>query len=132
LSHGTTRVTASSDGAATRSRLVAVEVDGRAYEVNLVGTEPPWAPLARRRRRRSTALHGGGAGVVTSPLQGTVLRVPVAEGDQVTAGKILCVVEAMKMENEIVAHADGVVHELAVSPGEPVAIGQVICRIEDG
>jgi acetyl-CoA/propionyl-CoA carboxylase, biotin carboxylase, biotin carboxyl carrier protein len=120
-----------SDGAATRSRLVAVEIDGRAYEINLVSTEPPWAPLARRRRERSTALHDGAAGVVTSPMQGTVLEVLVAEGSEVNAGQIVCVVEAMKMENEIVAHTDGLVRELAVSPGEPVAIGQVICRIED-
>jgi acetyl-CoA/propionyl-CoA/long-chain acyl-CoA carboxylase, biotin carboxylase, biotin carboxyl carrier protein len=132
LSHRTTRIAAQSDGAATRSRLVAVEVDGRSYAVNLVSTEPPWAALAQRRRQRTTGLHGGGAGVVTSPMQGTVLEVPVAEGDEVRAGQIVCVVEAMKMENEIVAHADGVVRELAVSPGEAVAIGQVICRIEDG
>ncbi len=65
-------------------------------------------------------------------MQGTVLEVLVAEGDEVSAGQILCVVEAMKMENEIVAHTDGVVRQLAASPGEPVAIGQVICRIEDG
>ncbi len=132
LSHMTTRARAGPDGAATRSRLVAVEVDGRAYEVNLVTAEPPWAQLARRRRQRSTGLHGGVAGVVTSPMQGTVLEVLVAEGDEVSAGQILCVVEAMKMENEIVAHTDGVVRQFAASPGEPVAIGQVICRIEDG
>jgi acetyl-CoA/propionyl-CoA carboxylase biotin carboxyl carrier protein len=132
FSHQTTTVAARSDGAATRSRLVAVEVDGRAYEINLVSTEPPWARLARGRRRRATALQGSGGGVVTSPMQGTVLEVLVAEGGEVKAGQIVCVVEAMKMENEIVAHADGVVRELAVSPGEPVAIGMVICRIAEG
>jgi acetyl-CoA/propionyl-CoA carboxylase biotin carboxyl carrier protein len=60
-----------------------------------------------------------------------VLEVDVAEGDQVTAGQIVCVVEAMKMENEIVAHRDGFVRRLAVARGEPIAIGQVICVVED-
>ncbi len=131
LSHMTTSVAARSDGAGTRSRLVSVEVDGRAYEVNLVTAEPAWAELARRRRARSAGLHGSGAGTVVSPMQGTVLEVDVAEGDQVAAGQIVCVVEAMKMENEIVAHRDGFVRKLAVARGEPIAIGQVICVVED-
>ena len=131
LSHMKTNVAARSDGAGTRSRLVSVEVDGRAYEVNLVTAEPAWAELARRRRTRSAGLHGSGPGTVVSPMQGTVLEVDVAEGDQVTAGQIVCVVEAMKMENEIVAHRDGFVRKLAVARGEPVAIGQVICVVED-
>src|SRR5207247_2462714 len=83
--------------------------------------EPAWAELARRRRTRSAGLHGSGPGTVVSPMQGTVLEVDVAEGDQVTAGQIVCVVEAMKMENEIVAHRDGFVRKLAVARGEPVA-----------
>jgi acetyl-CoA/propionyl-CoA carboxylase biotin carboxyl carrier protein len=58
-----------------------------------------------------------------------VLALEVAEGDHVTAGQVLCVVEAMKMENEIAAHRDGVVSELAVRPGEPVKSGQVICVV---
>jgi acetyl-CoA/propionyl-CoA carboxylase, biotin carboxylase, biotin carboxyl carrier protein len=53
----------------------------------------------------------------------------VAEGDEVTAGQVICVVEAMKMENEITAHRDGVVSELTVVPGEPVQTGQVICVV---
>jgi acetyl-CoA/propionyl-CoA carboxylase, biotin carboxylase, biotin carboxyl carrier protein len=130
LSHGTTTLTASSDGVPTRERLVAVEVDGRRHEVRLHVSEPPWAELARRRRGRSAALHGGDGRTVASPMQGTVLAVEVAEGDEVAAGAVLCIVEAMKMENEIVAHRDGKVVGLQVAPGEPVASGQVICRIE--
>ena len=130
LSHRKTSVRAQSDGAGTRSQLVAVEVDGRSYEVNLVTAEPAWAELARRRRSRSTGLHGGGADTVASPMQGTVLKVDVAEGEAVAAGQVVCVVEAMKMENEIVAHRDGVVRDLAVAPGEPITAGQVICHVE--
>jgi acetyl-CoA/propionyl-CoA carboxylase, biotin carboxylase, biotin carboxyl carrier protein len=53
----------------------------------------------------------------------------VVEGDEVAAGQVLCIVEAMKMENEVHAHRDGVVRELSVEPGQPVSTGQVICVI---
>jgi acetyl-CoA/propionyl-CoA carboxylase biotin carboxyl carrier protein len=62
-------------------------------------------------------------------MQGTVLGVEVAEGDDVRAGQVICIVEAMKMENEITADRDGTVRELSVSPGDPVSSGQVICVI---
>jgi acetyl-CoA/propionyl-CoA carboxylase biotin carboxyl carrier protein len=130
LPHRTTIVASSADGIATRERLVAVEVDGRRHEVRLHVTEPPWAELARRRRGRSSGLHGGDGETVVSPMQGTVLAVAVAEGDEVTAGAVLCTVEAMKMENEIVAHRRGRVAALVVAPGDTVTSGQTICRIE--
>jgi acetyl-CoA/propionyl-CoA carboxylase biotin carboxyl carrier protein len=62
-------------------------------------------------------------------MQGTVLKVEVAEGDEVEAGKVVCVVEAMKMENEIVAHRRGTVSQLSVAAGAAVASGQVICLV---
>jgi acetyl-CoA/propionyl-CoA carboxylase biotin carboxyl carrier protein len=60
-------------------------------------------------------------------MQGTVLSVAVTDGATVSAGDLICVVEAMKMENEIVSAAAGVVSELAVAPGDQVSNGQVIC-----
>ena len=114
----------------TVPRLVGVEVDGRAYDVRLHVTEAPWADLARRRRDRAAA--GGdvaGDGAVVSPMQGTVLKVAVADGDTVEAGQLLCVVEAMKMENEIVAPRVGVVRDLAVSAGVAVTSGQLVCVV---
>ena len=131
LSHQQTTLRPGSDGGDTRSQLVAVEVDGRAYEVNLVTREPAWAALARRRRDRSSGLHGIGANTIVSPMQGTVLKVDVAEGDTVSAGQVVCVIEAMKMENEIVTHRDGIVRGLVVATGDPITSGQLVCHVED-
>ena len=62
-------------------------------------------------------------------MQGTVLSVAVADGDEVEAGAVICIVEAMKMENEVRAHRAGTVTELSVEAGRPVATSQVICII---
>ena len=116
----------------TTERVRTVEVDGRRFEVRLSEPEPEWRVLAQRRRERAH-LGGGGAGgsdAVVSPMQGTVLSVAVADGDAVEAGQVLCIVEAMKMENEVHAHRAGTVGNLSVEPGQPVTNGQVICRIE--
>jgi acetyl-CoA/propionyl-CoA carboxylase biotin carboxyl carrier protein len=108
-----------------------VEVDGKRFEVRVLRPEPPWAELARSRRERERAGAGGGAGkdAVVSPMQGTVLAVEVADGDEVHAGQVICIVEAMKMENEVHAHRAGRVSELSVAPGQPVKTGQVICVV---
>jgi acetyl-CoA/propionyl-CoA carboxylase, biotin carboxylase, biotin carboxyl carrier protein len=131
-SHLTTSVASASDGARLRERVRVVELDGQRYDVRVLEPEPAWAELARRRRERArgTGAHAGGKDAVVSPMQGTVLAVQVAEGDEVTAGQVLCIVEAMKMENEVHAHRDGVVRELSIAPGEPVSTGQVICVVE--
>ena len=131
FSHQTTSVTGSSDGTSphTRERVVAVEVDGRTFDVRLHTTEPPWASLGRRRRERSAATGEAGSGAIVSPMQGTILKVMVADGDPVTVGQVICVVEAMKMENEIAASRDGVVTELGVAPGQGVTSGQLICVV---
>ena len=121
-----------SDGTQTRERAVAVEVDGRSFDVRLHTTEPPWAALGRRRRERSAAGGAAGSGAVTSPMQGTLLKVLVAEGDAVTAGQVICVVEAMKMENEIAAPRDGAVTELDVTAGQSISSGQLICVVASG
>ena len=123
----------SPDGAPrTRPRVVVAEVDGRRFEVTLHEPEPAYAELARRRRERAQAsARVAGSEAVVSPMQGTVLAVEVAEGDQVVPGQVLCVVEAMKMENEITAHRAGVVSSLSVAAGQPVATGQVVCVISE-
>ncbi|MGB2952590.1 MAG: acetyl-CoA carboxylase biotin carboxylase subunit [Gaiellaceae bacterium] len=110
-------------------RVAAVELDGRRFEVRALVQEPPHAELARRRRNRRLSTRAPGKDAVVTPMQGTVLAVEVSEGDEVRAGQVICVVEAMKMENEITAHRDGVVSELSVSPGETVKTGQVVCVV---
>ncbi|MBA2299004.1 MAG: acetyl-CoA carboxylase biotin carboxylase subunit [Actinobacteria bacterium] len=115
---------------AVRPRVRSVEVRGRRYDVTLLELEPPWAELARRRRTRSRGGMGAaGNDAVVSPMQGTVLKVEVADGDAVEEGRVLCLVEAMKMENEIRAHRAGNVAQLSVAVGEAVASGQVICLV---
>jgi acetyl-CoA/propionyl-CoA carboxylase biotin carboxyl carrier protein len=63
-------------------------------------------------------------------MQGTVLSVAVEDGDEVEPGQVICVVEAMKMENEVHAHRAGTIRNLSVEPGAAVTTGQVICTIE--
>jgi acetyl-CoA/propionyl-CoA carboxylase, biotin carboxylase, biotin carboxyl carrier protein len=122
-------VAAASGG--TRARVLAVELDGRRHEVTVHEPEPAWSELAHRHGERRRGLAGGGTDAVVSSMQGTVLEVGVADGDRVEAGALICVVEAMKMENEITAHRDGVVTGLSVTPGTQLAHGQVICALED-
>jgi acetyl-CoA/propionyl-CoA carboxylase biotin carboxyl carrier protein len=132
LSYMTTNVGTASDGflPAARARLLDVELDGRRHEVRVHVPEPAWAELARRHKERRKGLRGEATSRVVSPMQGAVLEVGVAEGDAVDAGALICVIEAMKMENEVVAHRDGVVTELHVRPGQQVADGELICVIE--
>lgn len=84
-------------------------------------------PLAAKRRRRDDEVSGGG--VVKALMPGRVVRVLVAKGDTVRKGAGLVILEAMKMENEIHAPADGVVDELFVEPGQTVESGAELVHI---
>jgi acetyl-CoA/propionyl-CoA carboxylase, biotin carboxylase, biotin carboxyl carrier protein len=125
---GTSTVPASPDRLLPRQTMA--EVDGRRVAVTVFVPEPPYRGLARKRKAR--AQHGTGAaggGKVTSPMQGTVLDVRVAEGDAVEPGQVLCIVEAMKMENEVTAPVGGVIESIAVTPAQAVTAGQVLFAI---
>jgi acetyl-CoA/propionyl-CoA carboxylase biotin carboxyl carrier protein len=130
LSPKATTIARSPDGR-VREDTIEVEVDDRRFEVKLLRPEPPFAGLARRRRERTGVGSGQGAArdAVVSPMQGTVLAVEVGEGDEVRAGQVICIVEAMKMENEITSHREGFVSGLTVATGEAVKSGQVICVV---
>ncbi len=130
LSYQTTTIAPSSDGAGRLDqRLRRVEVDGRSFDVRLLEPEAPWAELARRHAGRAPGGMAAKEESVVSPMQGTVLKVEVADGDDVQPGQVVAVVEAMKMENEIVAHRAGTVSALAVEPGQAITAGQEICVI---
>jgi acetyl-CoA/propionyl-CoA carboxylase biotin carboxyl carrier protein len=130
FSHQATTVAAVSDGLLSEVTTVA-EVDGRRVQVKVLVPEPPYRDLARRRRERAAgAGNGEGSNTVVSPMQGTVLSVKVAEGDVVEPGHVICIIEAMKMENEVTAHRAGTVSAIAVAAGQSVTSGQAICVIE--
>jgi acetyl-CoA/propionyl-CoA carboxylase biotin carboxyl carrier protein len=130
LSHRETETVPMPSDGMLSAQTTSVEVDGRRVEVKVLRPEPAYRTLARRRRERGAGRHGGaGADEIASPMQGTVLAVRVAEGDIVEAGAVICVVEAMKMENEVTAHIPGVVSGLSITVGGAVTTGQVICVI---
>ena len=121
-------------------RDVTAEVDGRRYQVKLwvpdlgdaVITSAGGAGSARGsgpKRPKATAA-GAGSGTVAVPMQGTIVRVMVAEGDAVEVGQTVCVLEAMKMENNVNAEKAGTVKEVRVQAGESVGPGDVIAVIE--
>jgi acetyl-CoA/propionyl-CoA carboxylase biotin carboxyl carrier protein len=109
---------------------VVVEVSGRRLEVCLPSDLVPRGGAARTKRRRHserpTAVPGD---AVISPMQGTVVRIAVSDGAAVQAGDLIAVVEAMKMENPVVAHQAGTVTALTVQPGTPVTPGTPLCTI---
>jgi acetyl-CoA/propionyl-CoA carboxylase biotin carboxyl carrier protein len=113
-----------------REQLVSVEIDGRRHDVRIHTPEPPWIELARRHKERSKGIAGAATGAVVSPMQGTALSVAVEVGGAIRTGELICVIEAMKMENELVSHRDGVIAELHVAAGQQVAVGDVLCVIE--
>jgi acetyl-CoA/propionyl-CoA carboxylase biotin carboxyl carrier protein len=121
-----------------------VEVSGRRFDVKVIGppgapgvngAAPAAAPAAtgsRSRPRRSERASGGGSAsgdTLVSPLQGNMWKVLVEQGQTVEEGQLVCIIEAMKMENEITAHKTGVVSELAVKEGEPITSGATIAVI---
>jgi acetyl-CoA/propionyl-CoA carboxylase biotin carboxyl carrier protein len=117
-----------------------VEVSGKRFDVKVIGPPPvaaangavPGAQAARKPPRRASSGGGSSNGqgdALTSPLQGTVLKVAVEKGAAVEEGALVAVIEAMKMENEITAHKAGTVTELPISAGSPVATGDTLVVI---
>jgi acetyl-CoA/propionyl-CoA carboxylase biotin carboxyl carrier protein len=120
-------------------RSYAVEVSGRRFDVKVIGAAlggggggngagPAAAAKAPKRRERSKS--AGAPGEIVSPLQGTVLKVAVEKGAEVAEGALVCVIEAMKMENEITAPAAGKIEELNVTEGGAVNSGDTIAVIK--
>jgi len=117
-------------------RETTVEVDGRRIEVSMWVPDPAEVGTLGGRPRRSSSGRSSGGGVgngkVAVPMQGTIVKVVVAVGDTVEAGETVCVLEAMKMENNVVADISGAVTEVKVAVGDSVGSGDVVVVIEAG
>ena len=129
--------TAPEDEAEKVERDYTVEVSGRRFDVKVIG--PPGsngsgaaaAPKkAPKRERKAAGAAGASSEALPSPLQGTVLKVAVEKGQDVEEGALVCVIEAMKMENEITAHRSGKVDELGVKEGASISNGDTIVVIK--
>ena len=122
---------------ASERQSFVVEVDGRRLEVSLPGEL--LAPVKRSAQPTRTPRRSGGAGKsaavasadLTAPMQGTIVRVAVAEGDEVAEGDLIVVLEAMKMEQPISAHRAGTITNLKAVAGATVTSGAVLCTIDD-
>ena len=121
---------------AEERRPITVEVGGKRVEVVLPGgisfgggaaTGPKKSP--KRTSKKAGSAASGDA--VSAPMQGTVVKVAVEEGQQVAAGDLVVVLEAMKMEQPLTAHKAGTVHALAAEVGATVPTGTVLLEIKD-
>ncbi|PSQ49496.1 carbamoyl phosphate synthase [Halobacteriales archaeon SW_7_65_23] len=141
-----TETAASSDDGESTTREFTVEVDGKRFEVELEEHGAPTLDVAEAVDTSGSADRPGRAGpggedeadstaaadgeTVTAEMQGTILKITVDEGAEVAAGDVLCVLEAMKMENDVVAEYGGTIAEIAVSEGESVDMGDALFVIE--
>jgi acetyl-CoA/propionyl-CoA carboxylase, biotin carboxylase, biotin carboxyl carrier protein len=111
---------------------VVVEVGGRRLEVSLPADLAPrggGTARAQPRKRGGSRDRAVSGDAVIAPMQGTVVKVAVSEGDLVDTGDLIVVLEAMKMENPVVAHQPGIITALTARPGTPVTQGTALCQI---
>jgi acetyl-CoA/propionyl-CoA carboxylase biotin carboxyl carrier protein len=114
-----------------------VEVSGKRFSVTVHGEalssngSAPAATAAKPKPKRERKSGGGGGGgdTLASPLQGNVFKVLVEPGARVEEGTLICIIEAMKMENEITAHKAGTIAELPISEGAAIGAGDPIAVI---
>ncbi|WP_221739712.1 biotin carboxylase N-terminal domain-containing protein [Arachnia propionica] len=118
--------------------VIAVEVNGRRMEVKLPAGFANRTAASGRTPKKPTKRDRGGAKVLAptgnafpAPMQGTIVKVSVNEGEVVEEGQVIAVIEAMKMEQPLSAHRPGQVTKLAMTAGQPVSAGDVLCEIID-
>jgi len=118
---------------------VVVEVGGRRLEVSLpgsfaIGGGGGGGAVAKAKPRKRAGGKAGGAAsgdAVTAPMQGTIVKIAVEDGQVVAQGDLIVVLEAMKMENPVTAHKSGTVTGLGIAQGETVTTGTVLCELKD-
>ena len=127
----------SEDGGEVIARDYKVEVSGKLFDVKVIGEAVGGVATAAANGRKPPKRErkaGGGGGAssesLAAPLQGTIFKVVVEQGAEVSEGDLICVIEAMKMENEIVAHRSGKVEELKIAEGDAVSSGDVLAVIK--
>lgn len=112
-------------------KMYRVNVNGNVYDITLEvidAADAKTAPAAAPSAPAQAAAPAGGE-KISAPMPGTILSVNVSNGTQVKKGDVLVILEAMKMENEIMAPCDGVVNGLSVSKGSTVEAGGLICTL---
>ena len=114
------------DSKAASQKIIA-EVDGHRFEVLLHTPEP----IQKRHRVKSNAITALAGDSLESPMQGTVVKIVKGNGDRVEVGDLIVVLEAMKMEQPLIAHKAGTISKLHVNVGQSVASGATLCLIED-
>ena len=110
-------------------RKFMINVNGNSYEVEVeeIKDGVSAAPAVQSAPRAAApAAVPAGASTITAPMPGTILSINVKAGDTVKKGQVLCILEAMKMENEIMVGGDGTIASVAVSQGDSVNTGQVL------
>jgi len=143
LSFGPVQPAAGDDDEDKIEQDYTVEVGGRRFDVKVIGPPPvggvavaagalngAGAAGTRSKRGERKSSGGGGADELLSPLQGNMWKVLVQQGQAVEEGQLICIIEAMKMENEITAHKAGVIETLSVKEGEPIQSGAPIAVIK--
>ncbi|HEX2053030.1 MAG TPA: acetyl-CoA carboxylase biotin carboxylase subunit [Actinomycetota bacterium] len=109
-------------------RRVSLELDGKRFEVRF--TELSTFQKKPKPPEASSRSAAGAGDTLTAPMQGTIVKILHAKGDRVKAGEPILVLEAMKMENQIVCHVDGVVTDIKVRPGQTVPVGAELAVVE--
>lgn len=109
------------------SQTIIAEVDGHRFEVIMHTPEP----IQKRHRVKSSGVGKVAGDALESPMQGTVVKIVKANGDRVEPGDLIVVLEAMKMEQPLIAHKAGTIAKLHVGVGQTVASGATLCVIED-